>query len=228
MASVWLRLVDVTVAEPPRTLTGFLHHEQSAAYGRITPMPHPVYLVRHGQSQWNLRRLTQGQTAHPPLTGLGREQAAAAAELIAADLDDLGLTAHRLLSSDLTRAVETAQIIGARLLLRVQTDARLREQHLGELEGRSYVETWAAAEEFDWSDPTLPIAGGESLMDVHDRMAAVLDEVDSDAVTIHVSHGDAIRVAIAHLNGVKPHEADWVEIPNGAVARIDDTVTWLG
>ncbi len=63
MASVWLRLVDVTVAEPPRTPTGFLHHEQSAAYGRITAMPHPVYLVRHGQSQWNLRRLTQGQTA---------------------------------------------------------------------------------------------------------------------------------------------------------------------
>ena len=140
----------------------------------------------------------------------------------------MGLTAHRLLSSDLTRAVETAQIIGARLLLRVQTDARLREQHLGELEGRSYVETWAAAEAFDWSDPTLPIAGGESLMDVHDRMAAVLDEVESDAVTIHVSHGDAIRVAIAHLNGVKPHEADWIEVPNGAVARVDDTVTWLG
>ena len=79
MASVWLRLVDVTVAEPPRTLTGFLHHEQSAASGRITAMPHPVYLVRHGQSQWNLRRLTQGQTAHPPLTDLGRSQSAAAA-----------------------------------------------------------------------------------------------------------------------------------------------------
>src|SRR5690606_8371940 len=112
MASVWLRLIDVTVAEPPRNLTGFLHHEQSAVYGRITTMPHPVYLVRHGQSQWNLRRLTQGQTPHPPLTELGRSQSAAAAELIAADLDDLGLTAQRLVSSDLTRAVETAETIG--------------------------------------------------------------------------------------------------------------------
>ena len=228
MASVWLRLLDVTVAEPPRTLTGFLHHEQSAAYGRITAMPHPVYLVRHGQSQWNLRRLTQGQTAHPPLTELGRSQSAAAAELIAADLDDLGLTVQRLVSSDLTRAVETAETIGARMLLTVDTDTRLREQHLGELEGRSYVETWAAAEEFDWSDPTLPIAGGESLMDVYDRMAAVLDEVDPAAVSILVSHGDAIRAAVAYLNGVKPHESDWVEVANGAVARIDGTITWLG
>lgn len=228
MASVWLRLVDVTVAEPPRTLTGFLHHEQSAAYGRITAMPHPVYLVRHGQSQWNVRRLTQGQTAHPPLTDLGRSQSAAAAELIAADLAASGLAAERLVSSDLTRAAETAETIGARLLLTVDTDTRLREQHLGELEGRSYEETWAAAEECDWSDPTLPIAGGESLMDVYDRMAAVLDEVDPAVVSILVSHGDAIRAAVAYLNGVKPHEADWVEVPNGAVARIDGTITWLG
>ena len=90
MASVWLRLVDVTVAEPPRSLTGFLHHERSAAYGRMPSVTHPVYVVRHGQSEWNVRRLTQGQTPHPPLTELGRRQSAAAAALIAADLQDLG------------------------------------------------------------------------------------------------------------------------------------------
>jgi probable phosphoglycerate mutase len=191
-------------------------------------MPHPVYLVRHGQSQWNVRRLTQGQTAHPPLTELGRSQSTAAAELIAADLDALGLAAERLVSSDLTRAAETGAVIGGRLQLPVEWDPRLREQRLGELEGRSNEETRAAAETIDWSDPTQPIAGGESLMDVYDRMAAVLDEVDPAVVSILVSHGDAIRAAVAYLNGVKPHEADWVEVPNGAVARIDGTITWLG
>jgi probable phosphoglycerate mutase len=228
MASVWLRLEDVTVAEPPRTLTGFLHHERFAAYGRMTAMPHPVYLVRHGQSQWNLSRLTQGQTAHPPLTELGRSQSAAAAELIAADLEGSGLAAERLVSSDLTRAAQTAAIIGRRLHLPVESDSRLREQHLGELEGRSYEETWAAAEAFDWSDPTRPIAGGESLMDVYERMAAVLEEVHPAGARVLVSHGDAIRAALAHLDGVKPHEAAWVEVPNGAVARVDGTITWLG
>lgn len=232
MASVWLRLLDVTVAEPPRTLTGFLHHEQSAAYGRITAMPRPVYLVRHGQSQWNLRRLTQGQTAHPPLTDLGRSQSAAAAELIAADLKGLGLAAKRLLNSDLTRAAETAAAIGRRLQLTPESDPRLREQHLGDLEGRTYEETWAAAETFDWSDPTQPIAGGESLMDVYDRMGAVLGDLDLDldrgSVSVLVSHGDAIRSAVAYLQGMKPHEAPWVDVPNGAVARIDDDLTWLG
>lgn len=231
MASVWLhptRKRGVTVAEPPRTLTGFLHHEQSAAYGRITAMPHPVYLVRHGQSQWNVRRLTQGQTAHPPLTDLGRSQSAAAAELIAADLARLGLAADRLVSSDLIRATETAAVIGRRLQLPVDSDPRLREQHLGELEGRTYEETWAAAETFDWSDPTRPIVGGESLMDVYDRMAAVLDDVHPTSVSILVSHGDAIRAAVAYINGVKPHESDWVEVANGAVARVGGCLTWLG
>ncbi|WP_257953364.1 phosphoglycerate mutase family protein [Nocardioides sp. B-3] len=69
----------------------------------------PVYLVRHGQSEWNVLRLTRGQTMHPRLTPTGRAQAAAAADSLA-----LGLASRpvRLLTSDLTRAVETADIIG--------------------------------------------------------------------------------------------------------------------
>lgn len=191
-------------------------------------MPFRVYLVRHGQSQWNARRLTQGQTAHPPLTDLGRSQSAAAAKLIAADLEGLGLTPKRLLSSDLARAAQTAAIIGHQLQLTPEPDPRLREQHLGDLEGRTYEETWAAAETFDWSDPTQPIAGGESLTQVYERMAAVLDELDPNSVSVLVSHGDAIRSAVAYLQGKKPDEAPWIDVANGAVARIDDELTWPG
>lgn len=191
-------------------------------------MPRPVYLVRHGVSEWNVLRLTQGQTAHPRLTVLGRGQAGVAARLIAADVASLGLTVDRILTSDLTRAVETAEILGVALDLPVQLDARLREQHLGELEGRGYEETWAVAAEIDWSDPTVPIAGGESLLQVHDRMAAVLRELDPATTTVLVSHGDSIRAAIAYLDGLGPHESDWVEVPNGAVARVNGSITWLG
>lgn len=189
-------------------------------------VPHPVYLVRHGQSQWNVLRLTQGQTSHPRLTDLGREQAARAAELIAADLGGPGV---RIVTSDLARATETAAIIAQRLEAPVSHDERLREQHLGELEGRGYDETWAAAEAHDWSDPSLPVAGGESLLDVHERMAQALqDHADPDRTVVLVSHGDAIRVAVAHASGHAPHEAPWVDVPNGAVARLHGgEVTWL-
>lgn len=189
---------------------------------------HPVYLVRHGQSEWNVLRRTQGQTLHPPLTALGRGQAAAAASVIARDLGRVGV--DRIRTSDLVRAAETAAILQERLGGVVSTDPRLREQHLGSLEGQGYEETWAAADAHDWSDPTLPVAGGESLMDVHDRMVAALAAVDPSEVTVLVSHGDAIRVAVAYLEGVKPHEAEWVDVPNGAVARVvlgAGVVTWF-
>ena len=187
-------------------------------------MRQPVYLVRHGQSEWNVLRLTQGQTTHPPLTALGREQAAAAAETVAADLAG---RAARLVTSDLVRAVETAGIIGERLGLVAEVDVRLREQHLGDLEGRSYEESWQHAEQHDWSDPELPVAGGESVAQVRRRLVALLDELDPAVPTVLVSHGDAIRPAVAHLLGHSMTGAPWVEVPNGSVARYDGDLDWL-
>jgi probable phosphoglycerate mutase len=191
-------------------------------------VPHPVYLVRHGQSEWNVLRLTQGQISHPRLTSLGRQQAKRAASLIGEDLAGRPVTC--ILTSDLVRAVETAEVASEVLRAPVAFDARLREQHLGELQGRGYEHTWAAAAAHDWSDPTLPLAGGESTIELRDRLGAVLTEVAelNGGVTVLVSHGDAIRAAVAHLTGVALHEAPWVEVANGAVARVDGAVTWLG
>ena len=181
----------------------------------------PVYLVRHGQSQWNVLRLTQGQTTHPPLTALGREQAACAAEVVAADL--AGRPA-RLLTSDLLRAVETAHVIGTRLGVAPVPDSRLREQHLGSLEGLPYEDSWAQAELHDWTDPELPMAGGESVAAVRRRLGAVLDGLDPAMPTVLVSHGDAIRSALAHLEGHPLVDAPWIDVPNGSVARWDGLV----
>ncbi len=187
----------------------------------------PVYLVRHGQSEWNVLRLTQGQSRHPALTALGREQAAVAAEAVAADLSRQGFRAARLLTSDLARAADTARILGERLGLVPEPDARLREQHLGALEGLTYEESWAHAELHDWSDPELPVAGGESAGQVRRRVAELLDGLDAGTATVLVSHGDAIRTAIAHLRGQPVTGASWIEVPNGSVARFDGEIGWL-
>jgi probable phosphoglycerate mutase len=189
---------------------------------------YPVYFVRHGQSVWNVERLTQGQTAHPPLSELGWQQAAEAADLIQQDLESQGLRAGQVLSSDLVRAAQTAEVIGKALGVMLTTDARLREQHLGWLEGKPYEETWAVAADLDWTDPELPIAGGESMMDVTRRMAEVVQELSPDAVAVVVSHGDAIRAVITHLNGHSPVTGPWVEVANGSVVRYDGDFTWLG
>jgi 2,3-bisphosphoglycerate-dependent phosphoglycerate mutase len=195
----------------------------------MEPVSQPTYLVRHGQSEWNLLELTQGQSVLPGLTSLGRLQAKEAAVLIGEDLRVLGERVAVVRSSDLTRAIDSAGILVDELGGELVPDRRLREQHLGDLEGRSYAETWAAAEKHDWSDLDLPVAGGESPRQVRDRMAAVIDEIDPSVVTVLVSHGDAIRAAIAHLAEIPSNEAPWVEVPNGAVARVvDRQVHWLG
>lgn len=85
-----------------------------------------ILWVRHGQSTWNVLDRMQGQAVHPPLTELGREQAAQAAERLV----DRAVTT--ILSSPTVRAQQTARIIGDRLGLVVQTDALLTEQGLDE------------------------------------------------------------------------------------------------
>jgi broad specificity phosphatase PhoE len=86
-----------------------------------------MLLVRHGQSTWNAEGRWQGHVG-VPLTPLGRKQAAQAALAVRA--------VDAIVSSDLPRACETAEIIGRELGgCAVSTDARLREWEAGEWVG---------------------------------------------------------------------------------------------
>lgn len=163
----------------------------------------------------------------PRLTELGRDQARAAAHLIRADVGPSGRV-DVVRTSDLVRARETAEILVDLLGGELRADVRLREQHLGDLEGRTYVETWSAAERHNWSDPHLPVAGGESPHQLRARIADAIESVDQSVVTVLVSHGDAIRAAVAHLTGYAIHDAPWAEVRNGAVARVSGhQLSWL-
>lgn len=230
----------ITVAEPPRTLIGFLaagYPEPTGGTGTSgrsliachnRPVDAPVYLVRHGQSEWNLLRLTQGQTMHPRLTALGRRQAEAAADLI---LDDLnGGPCHGIVSSDLVRAAETAEIIADRFEpagrgpLEITYDKRLREHALGDLEGQPYAEGWSMADHPDWLDPYVRVGGGETVQEVYERIGSLLAETTGPVIL--VSHGDTIRAAYAWLRGLPVTEGSGVHITNGAVLRADQR-RWL-
>lgn len=177
-----------------------------------------LYLVRHGESTWNVEGRLQGQTMHVPLTALGESQAARAAE----ELMGKGVVA--LWSSDQLRAQQTARIIGERLGVSPRWTALLREQGLGELEGK-------LAEELQ-PEPTPPgqhisevaWGGGESIRDVHRRLQELCvllrdEHRPGDRVAL-VSHGDTIRVLLAVLQGRGHRDVDWVPIANGSVTRV--------
>jgi broad specificity phosphatase PhoE len=87
-----------------------------------------IVLVRHGETDWNRERRYQGHL-DPPLNAAGRAQSERLAQELAAELFDV------IYSSDLSRALETAEIVGARLGLAVLPDPGLREVDLGSWAG---------------------------------------------------------------------------------------------
>ncbi len=77
----------------------------------------------------------------------------------------------------------------------------------------------ATVADVDWSDPDVPIGGGESARQVFDRMADVLGPIAGmDAIV--VSHGDAIRYALGWLAGHQAADCPWHEVGPGAVFAV--------
>lgn len=181
-----------------------------------------VHLVRHGQSTWNLARRIQGQTVHPDLTPLGRDQADDAAAELRGVVDGPAV----LWSSDLVRAAHTARIIGRALGVPAQYDEALREQYLGSMQGRTTDRLQAEPTPPGQHISEIRWAGGESTADVAERfrrfaireLRATPDRVRH---LILVSHGDTIRVARAVLTGRGHRDLDWDPITNGSVQSTD-------
>jgi len=182
--------------------------------------PFQLHLVRHGQSTWNVEGRLQGQTSHPELTDVGRAQAQTAADLLAERVT--GTVA--VVSSDLVRARQSADIIAAALGVTVVDDPDLREQSVGDLEGRLTTALDATpAADGDAHISEVRWGGGESLEDVHLRLAAPITRAltASHDHVIWVTHGITTCVALARLAGRSHREVEWDPIANGAVVSVE-------
>jgi len=183
-----------------------------------------VYLVRHGQTDWNRDRRLQGH-ADPPLNAAGRAQAVDLAEGLAAELG--GLRDKPLLfASDLRRALETADPV-ADVLDRAPRRLRLlRERAFGPCEGKTWDELRAehpeavAAYKAHVDRDALP--GSEPFAAFEARVLAGVakcarraDGLELGAVV--VTHGGVIRVLLAAAHGAGKR----FMVANGAVFRLD-------
>jgi broad specificity phosphatase PhoE len=179
-----------------------------------------LLLVRHGETDWNRDGRWQGHS-DTPMNELGREQARELADT----LDSVDV----IYSSDLARARETAEILGARLGIEVRLDERLRERSFGAWEGltmeeierhfREAHDRWRAGEGFGAED-------AESFEAFAARVRSFLEDVfrsHPQETVLIVSHGGSIRVIHALASGLD-YVRDHRSIPavaNCVVARYE-------
>jgi broad specificity phosphatase PhoE len=155
-----------------------------------------ILLARHGETDDNREPIRVMGFRDPPLNETGLGQAAELAGRVAS------LRINSLHSSDLRRASETAEIVGAAIGLEPRLDARLREANRGDWEGKLFIDieredpdgyaAWRRAGE------QFRFPGGESLREQQDRVAQALDEIEAQAQkpALVVCHGGSIRVML--------------------------------
>jgi probable phosphoglycerate mutase len=160
-------------------------------------------IARHGESLANTLHIISNRDQPHPLTPYGRLQA----EALAFRLSDKGLT--RIYASPVTRAAETAEIVGGFLSIPVTTADALREYDCGVLEGRGDEEAWALHEQFivDWLSghrrDEAP-EGGESFHDIKNRLVPFVESLvndygGSDENLLLVTHGGILLLGLPHV-----------------------------
>ncbi|WP_296187083.1 histidine phosphatase family protein [Pseudomonas sp. UBA1879] len=194
------------------------------------PTSRTLYLIRHGETDWNARRLLQGRR-DIPLNAVGQEQAVVSGTCLNWLLPNPSRT--DFIASPLSRTRQTMEIIRQQLGLVAEdyrTDARLVEIHFGEWEGLDWQqiakrqpERYAARQ----ADPLnfMP-TGGENYPHVFERVGSLLSALQRD--TVLVAHAGVLRSCLALLTDVPERAVPWLEIPQDQVLMLrDGRFAWM-
>jgi broad specificity phosphatase PhoE len=200
-----------------------------------------LYLIRHAQSEANVRNILDTALPGPPLTDLGQEQAQTLAQTLAGEPVVAVYASHAL------RSQQTAAPLAQTLALDVQSLEGIHEVGVGDLEGRgdrasikAYLDV---AREWTRGDLGVAMPGGESGHEVRARYTTAIAEVrakhepsDPEGVVAIVSHGGVIRLNAEWLSdNVRPELADQGLIPNTGIVVLEalpgegwTCLTWAG
>ncbi|HZT55884.1 MAG TPA: histidine phosphatase family protein [Burkholderiaceae bacterium] len=182
--------------------------------------PTRILAIRHGETDWNVEHRIQGQL-DVPLNEVGRWQL----QRLALALADEAIDA--VYSSDLLRALETAQAVARGCGLPIVTDVGLRERGFGEFEGLTYAEIdahWPAlAERWRKRDPSFGTPGGETLNAFYARSVATatrLAALHPGQTIALVSHGGVLDCLYRAATRVALDAPRSWQIGNAAINRL--------
>lgn len=188
-----------------------------------------IYLLRHGETEWNVQRRLQGQL-DSPLTERGLAQADAMGQALRRLLGDEAAD-FRMVSSPLGRARRTAERVAEGIghdPAAITQEPRLMEHAFGVWQGeleadlsRRFPEAWRAREADKWN---YEVPGGESYALVAARLGVWLAEQPSDARLVVVSHGLAGRILRGLYGRAAPAEIFAMTEPQDAIFRLSHGV----
>ena len=146
-----------------------------------------LILVRHGETEANVKGLIQGGGSNFSLTKNGLEQAKKVSEFLKFEKIDIAY------SSDLGRSLQTAKEILKNHKLKLIKTKELREVHAGELEGKNTSRNKIFS-------PSFKAPGGESLLECMQRVSDFYDKVkQKDKTLLFVSHGVTIATLLLYI-----------------------------
>jgi probable phosphoglycerate mutase len=210
----------------PRTLSSTATAVPAESEGIEPATSTALWIVRHGESTWNIAGLCQGHNDEAELTERGLRQAADAAESFR------GREIRAIYASDLRRARQTAAKFAEVLDLPVRTDTRLRERLLGVCEGTPLATMGPEVLGFADGlviDPDARPDGGESVRELYLRGASFCDALAAGLSAdgpgaagdvLIVTHGGMLRVLDAYLHGVPADKMAWRPVSNATILRI--------
>jgi 2,3-bisphosphoglycerate-dependent phosphoglycerate mutase len=199
-------------------------------------MDRTLVLVRHGQSEWNLKNLFTGWK-NPDLTPVGIEEAKKAGQ----EIKKLGITFDKAFTSGLKRAQDTCDIVLKELgqsSLPIVKDIQLNERDYGDLSGLNKAEAaqkWGDEQVMIWRRSyDTPPPGGESLKDTLARVLPyycqeILPCVLRGERTVVVAHGNSLRALLMVLEKANKESIMKMELETGVPVvyqlDADSTVT---
>lgn len=218
-------------------------------FGKLSRMP-TLVLLRHGQSDWNLRNLFTGWV-DVPLSEVGEAEARRGGEL----MKETGLLPDIVHTSVLRRAINTANLaldVADRHWIPVRRDWRLNERHYGALQGKDKKQireefgdeqfmVWRRSYDVppppiekgsEWSQDGDPRYSGiqapltECLADVVARMLpywdeAIVPDLRAGKVVLVAAHGNSLRALVKELDGISDTDIAGLNIPTGIPLRYE-------
>lgn len=180
-----------------------------------------IFVIRHGETDYNRDHKMQGRGINAPLNDTGWDQA----EAVAGYLEKYHI--KRVVSSSMLRAKQSAEPIVAGNGATLVSHEDLDEMNFGDFEGKSYREIEPQVEILQqrWidGDTSYRIPGGESpdevLIRAGSRASAYLHEFDGDDIAF-VIHGRVIRILLSEWTGIGLRNMHKISHANGAINKL--------